>query len=263
MREVGDGSISASTASLPPDAPTGLFLLFPARNRPDAARLRRAIAAEQRIAVSHEPAGRGSAPPGWLELLCDGMTFDLAGLAPADPAPLPALDYRFDCPADLLASRKAALRLVPGPHLEPGANTLPVVRTMAGLGAALARVLPDIRAFAWGPSGSLIGPGFFATTVEAWLAGGPFPALGFTAFRPTLDDGLQSVGLAFFTGQELRIEPALATDRTAATRLGVRLVNLLVGAGPLAQAEHVTAPDSRPLRLEPSPNGRFVRVFGE
>lgn len=189
------------------------------------------------------------------------MTFDLTGLAPADPALLPPLEHRFDCPADLLESRQVALRLAPGPHLVGGANSLPVVRTMAGLAATLARALPDMQALAWAPAASLIGPGFFASTVDAWLDGGPFPALGFTAFRPTLDEGLQSVGLAFFTGQELRIEPALAADRAAATRLGVRLVNLLVSAGPLAATEQVTAPDGASLRLEPSPNGRFVRVY--
>lgn len=227
------------------------------------ARIREAVESQERIAISHDPAsGRtASDPPGWIELLRDGMTFDLSGLAPADPAPLPALEHRFDCPEDLLESRKAALRLAPGPHLVAGGHSLPVVRTMAGLAAALVRALPDVRAVAWAPAASLIGPGFFASTVEAWLAGGPFPALGFTAFRATVDEGLQSVGLAHFTGQELRIEPDLAADRTAATRLGVRLVNLLVGVGPLKASERVTGLDGAPLRLDPSPNGRYVRVY--
>ena len=260
---MGGGSITGRNASLAPDVSTGLYLLFRPGERPDAARLRQAIAAHDGIGISHEPPAGEAEGQGWVELLRDGMTFDLAGLAPGDPAPLPMLEHRFDCPADLLESRKVALRLTPGPHLAAGAHTLPVVRTMAGLADTLARALPQVRALAWAPAASLIGPGFFASTVEAWLAGGPFPALGLTAFRPTLDGGLQSVGLGFFTGQELRVEPELAADRTAATRLAVRLVNLLIAAGRLEGPERVTGPDGSPLRLEPSANGRFVRVFGE
>jgi hypothetical protein len=240
-----------------------LYLLFPAGKRPTSARLRDVVSSLERLTISHEPSsvGGGSGGPGWVELLRDGMTFDLTGLPPGDAPPLPAIEHRFDCPEDLLESRKSALRLAPGPHLAAGAKTLPVVRTMAGAAADLVAALPDVPAVAWAPSGSLIGRGFFVSTVEAWLAGGPFPALGFTAFRPTLDDALQSVGLTYFTGQELRIEPALAADRAAATRLGVRLVNMLVGLGPLKAGERVTGLDGAPLRLDPSPNGRYVRIY--
>ena len=53
------------------------------------------------------------------------------------------------------------------------------------------------------------------------------------------------------------------TDRADAVRLAVRLVNLLVGTGKLADTQRITAPDGGTLRLEPSANGRFVRVFPE
>jgi hypothetical protein len=106
-----------------------------------------------------------------------------------------------------------------------------------------------------------MGARYFCSVIDEWTAGGAFPALALTAFRPTIDEGLQSVGLSFLTGQEVRLEPALVTDRTAATRLGVRLVNLLVGVGRLDAPELITAPEGGRLRLEPSANGRFVRVF--
>lgn len=189
------------------------------------------------------------------------MTFDLAGLAPGRSAAVPETHYRFDCPGDLLPERCAAVSLVPGPHLAAGAGTQPVVRAHAALAAVLAEDLPSTVAIVWGPSQSIMGTGYFRSTVAAWLNGGPFPALGLTSFRATMDEGIQSVGLAHFTGQELRLEPALVADRAEAVRLGVRLVNHLVAAGALKSGESIAAPDGRTLRLEPSANGRFVRVF--
>lgn len=236
---------------------------FAPGERPDAARLGAAIEATP-VTISADPARSGTLDQGapvWLELLLDGMTFDLSGLAPGPTLPLPEFVHRFDCPADMLENRKVALRLVPGPHLAAGARSIPVARTMMRLAALLAGELSGLQAIGWGPSAALIGPGYFAATVEAWLAGGPFPALGLTAFQATADEGLQSVGLAFFTGQEVRLEPELVQDRTEATRLGVRLVNLLIGTGRLASPERITGPDGNPLRLEPSADGRCVRVL--
>jgi hypothetical protein len=242
---------------------SGLFLLFAHGERPDVATLAGVMAAAPQVSISHAPApeDEGGRDRRWLELLLDGMTFDLTGLSPGAPVELPALEYRFDCPDDPLDGRHSALALVPGPHLSGGEASLPVVRTQAGLGAILARALNGVVAVGWAPARSLIGREFFCSTVEAWLAGGPFPALGLTAFRPTLDEGLQSVGLAYLTGQEVRLEPALAADRAAATRLAVRLVNLLVSTGPLTTPDRITGPDGGILSLAPSPNGKFVRVF--
>ena len=76
-----------------------------------------------------------------------------------------------------------------------------------------------------------------------------------------MDGALQSIGLDFWIGQEIRIEPPLATDRVAATRLGVRLINHLIMVGGLSQAEPMTAPDGRKLVLTPSGNRKFVRVW--
>ena len=250
-------------SSIAVDAQTGLFFLFPTGKRPDARAVRDVVEANPQVSLSHDPA-RGDAPDDgerWLELLIDGMTFDLRGLGEGDPVAPARYEYRFDCPSDLLESRKEALRLEPGPHLASGAHTLPIVRGQMALASLLAGTMPGLDAIGWGPSGCLMGVSYFRSVIDAWVGGGPFPALALTAFRPTMDDALQSVGLAFFTGQEVRLEPALVSDRTAATRLGVRLVNLLVGTGRLEAPETITGPDGGPLRLEPSGNGRFVRVF--
>lgn len=235
-------------------------MLFPSGERPDPRAVAEALAAQPRAAISHDP-GASAGEEDWLELVIDGMTFDLTGLAPADPIEDAQYTFRFDCPPDLLETRHDALRLAPGPHIAEGAGMLPIVRGHAALGALLAGALGGVSAVGWAPAAVLMGVGYFRSVIEAWLGGGPFPALALTAFRPTIDDGLQSVGLAHFTGQEVRLEPPLVADRTAATRLGVRLVNLLVGVGRLEKPDLVTGPDGAMLRLEPSPNGRFVRVF--
>jgi hypothetical protein len=88
-----------------------------------------------------------------------------------------------------------------------------------------------------------------------------FPALGLTALAEVGDGGLHSEGLAFFTGQELRIEPELAGDKAAAARLAVRLINELVERGRIDQPERIAGPQGEPLKLAPSENGRFVRVW--
>lgn len=241
----------------------GLYLLFRKGERPDSARVSAVVQGMGHISVSHVPEAGENARAGatWLELLIDGMTFDLLGLTPGKPADLPETNFRFDCPAGFELESHSALLLVPGPHLLAGANSQPVVRSQAALGTALLDALPGSAALIWGPSQAVMGADYFRSTVAAWLAGGPFPALGLTAFRETLDNAIQSVGLAHFTGQEVRLEPALAADRADAVRLAIRLVDQLVSAGKLERRERITAPDGGTLRLEPSANGRFVRVF--
>jgi hypothetical protein len=71
---------------------------------------------------------------------------------------------------------------------------------------------------------------------------------------------MQSEGLAFFTGQELRIEPELAAAGPRAAQIALRLIHALVERGPVEGPENVLGPSGEPLRLQPSPNRRFVRV---
>ena len=75
------------------------------------------------------------------------------------------------------------------------------------------------------------------------------------------DGGLQSEGLALFTGQELRIEPELITDPAGGEALGAGLLNYLVECGRIDRARRAVGANRLPLRLEPSANGRFVRAW--
>jgi hypothetical protein len=266
------------------DAP-GLYLLFEEGKRPSAALLHAFAAAWERVSVSHDPAGKqslldgnstkltlpaGAAGTGtmplakqWVEVLSDGLTFDLSGLAPGPACDLPAIAHRFDWDAGAGAREYGALRLAPGPHLAGGAGTMPVLRTMVALARDLALFFEELAAVVWPPSASLIGRRFFESTATAWLDGGPFPALGLTAFSLAPDGALETTGLGLWIGQELRIEPALAQDKVAATRLGVRLVNHLVMLGGLRAEERIIAPDGMRLVMVPAPEGGLVRVQRE
>ncbi|WP_152434498.1 hypothetical protein [Erythrobacter sp. THAF29] len=196
-------------------------------------------------------------------MLHDGLTFDLLGLAPGAGCSFPKTENSFDLKQSPGARRLEALHLVPGQHLAGAANALPVMQALIGLARDLINHFDDLEAVIWEPSSSAIGRRYFESVTTAWLEGGPFPALGLTAFRKTIDGALQSIGLDFWIGQELRIEPPLSTQRVEATRLGTRLVNQLVLVGGISNSERIVAPDGSRLVMRPSRNGKFVRVSRE
>ena len=60
--------------------------------------------------------------------------------------------------------------------------------------------------------------------------------------------------------QEIRLANNIAIDRAGAAKLGVRLVNHLVSQGKLVENEFVVGPDGGRLALEPTRDGKVVRV---
>ncbi|AKM06876.1 hypothetical protein AM2010_796 [Pelagerythrobacter marensis] len=242
---------------------SGLLLLFRAGERPGVAALRRALSASGRVAISHESAPpRPAAGDGtvWAELLVDGMTFDLDGLAPGPGFPAGELRHTFEVTEALIANPGEALSLSAGPHIAGARATMPVVRVQMALGAELVRAFPGVTAVVWSPARSVMGRAFFMSLADKWLKGGPFPALGITAFRRALDGAVQSDGLAFFTGQELHFDATAFPDPVEATRIGLRLINVLIDSHALERPIELAAPDGAILTLRPSRNGRFVRV---
>lgn len=218
------------------------------------------------FAVSHDPAGHGAGGKGvaeaasWVELLANGLTFDLVGLAPGRPADRPPGGPAFGLTEGFEAESLEAITLQPGPHLAAGGAMLPVVRTLAWLSALLTG-LPGVSAVAWHPARSWCAPAYYRDSVLRWIDGGVFPGLGLAALAPTADGGLQSQGLALFTGQEVRLEPELLEDRVAAAKIGLRLMHWMVENGRVDDTQVVPCPDGQPLRLEPAVNGRIVRVW--
>ena len=232
-----------------------LLLLFLRERTPDHDTLVSAIEDCEDISI-----GNVDREAGLIEVVRDGMIFELVGTCgPGEPA-IPPIDHRFGYEGELLLHRKRALALRPGAHVEAGMRLLPVIRTMLGAAAAIVTQLGDVRALVWPPSASLIGPNFFVSSVEAWLGGGPFPALGLTAFASLENGAIVSRGLAFFIGQELLIDRSLASDRSSGVRLGIRLADRLIAQGPLSVSQNAAGPDGSSVRLSPSPDQHTVRV---
>ena len=164
-----------------------------------------------------------------MELLRDGLTFDLLGIAPGLSLSIPAPCHRFGLAKDSFSGAKEAIGLFPGPHLVEGSHTLPVLRTLMALAVDLVRELPAVETILWTPARAALSRVLFASVTETWLDGGAFPAPGLIGFMETATGGLITDGLAFFIGQELELEPALSTDRVSASRLATRIADRLVG----------------------------------
>ncbi len=187
-------------------------------------------------------------------MLALGLTFDCTGLAPAAAAKAPP-------PGTLLGldikPQGEALALAPGPHLVEGRAMMPVVRALAGLGARLAG-LPGLLAVSWLPARSWIEPAYFRKVVTDWLNGGAFPALGLTTLHRQNDGRMVSLGLRYFTGQELTLDAGEGRDAAEAARIAVRLINELVLSGPLRQRIDLPGPAGVRLIAEPRPDGAMV-----
>jgi hypothetical protein len=136
---------------------------------------------------------------------------------------------------------------------------LPIIRVMCGLGARLSS-LGGVKAICWQPAQSWMEPGYFTRVVTGWLGGGAFPALGLTALARTPEGALESRGLTFFTGQEVRVEALHGEPAAMTAKLAVRMIDMLVRQGRVREALDLMGPDGQPLRVEPSPGGEIVLV---
>lgn len=241
-----------------------LSLLFETAGRPDVSAIRDLSQMDGGFSISHDPGFAGGGDDTgeegrWLELLMNGLTFDLMGVGPGSAQTLTPYSRTYDIPTALVPETLEAVALVSGPHLVGGETMLPVVRSHVGLGAKLCS-LPGLRAVGWQSARCLCSPAFFAENISRWLEGGLFPALGLTSLASAPDGGMQSEGLAFFINQELRIEPELMTDQTDAVRLAVKLIHQLIEQGGIDHEERAIGLDGEKLQLKLSENRRFVRV---
>ncbi|WAT18248.1 hypothetical protein OZN62_01350 [Aurantiacibacter sp. MUD11] len=221
----------------------------------------RALAQDDtRFSISLDTSEDDGEESGWLELLANGMTFDLVGLAPQPAIEVPETVHSFGIGPDRDITQYQALTITPGPHLAAGGAMFPVVRTLATIAAYLSE-LDGVEAIAWHPARALSDADYFRRSVLRWIEGGAFPGLGLAALVPTSDGGLQSEGLSLFTGQELRLSPDVANDRAEGSKIALRLLNWLVEHGRITESYGFTGPSGETLRLEPVENLGIVEVW--
>ena len=137
---------------------------------------------------------------------------------------------------------------------------LPVVRAMAAIAGILALEL-EALAVCWEPAGSWMDPQYFSRVVEGWCAGGAFPALGLIGIERTHDGGVESDGLDFFVGQELRIDSRRGESAADTVKLAARVIDHLVNCGAIFTREALVGPGGEPLLAEPSTDGKLLRVW--
>ena len=203
----------------------------------------------------------GQKPRPAFELLLGGLTFDLV-ITAVGQGHMHGQYFNARETADSgYLNSTCAFVLVPGPHLAGAEGTLLIVRAQWALGAKLASAVDDIAGVGWRPSATVRSAAAFVAATEAWGRGGPVPSPGLITFQPVFDNALQSAGLAHFTGQEVRMEPDLAGAGEHAVRLGQQIAHMLIHRGALNAPEQFTGPAGETIRLEPSANGRVVRVW--
>ena len=240
-----------------------LLILFARDERPTARRVRQQCADAGYIdsigpdlAATDRP--RDIAPPCGLSLGRAGFTFDLVGLAPGPAVAIPRIDLSQSLQEVVLPARIEAASLRLGPHVAAGRNSVSILREWFVLAHGLADTFGG-AAICWTPGGVAIEPDRLGRHFDAWQRRGELPVGLFASFRRTLDGALQSHGLRYFTGQEFRIEPNLLRgDEDSLARL---LFTHLFYAGEQDQTGQLATPEGQAIRLEPSANRRFVRVW--
>ncbi len=259
-RDLGTGPIADVAFSAAEPEAASLVLLFAQGKRPCLRDIDRLLAADGQRLVSAQISHRADDGEGWVELLASGLTFDLASLAPCAPATTPGVEHSFGLPGGFDPIAHEGISLAAGPHIGAGRAMIPVVRAMVSLAAQLAKAL-GASAVCWKPAQSWMESGYFIKIADGWLAGGAFPALGLTGLVPTVDGGVESEGLAWFTGQELRVEAVPGEPPAYAAKLAARMMDRLVRHGPVEKREALTGPDGEALLAEPSHDHRHVMLW--
>lgn len=238
------------------------MLLFRQGFRPDASQLRRSLISAElphRIFTPATTAGER------VEILREGLTFDLTGLAPGPARPHLPVRYSYGLPKHFPVEPLEAVHLLPGPHLRVGsAQLLPVVRVAAGLLADLAQ-LSGLVAISWAAAENIVGPQFFARSIRGWRHGGPFPTFSLVSLSRCNNRTITSEGLRGLIGCELRFSPRQGQGQEqeqgaeTAFKQAVRLVDWVVMQG-RARSCIARLPLVGPVQFDVAPYGELHAV---
>ncbi len=191
------------------------------------------------------------APPqgeGWVEVLRDGLTFDVRGLSGANLQAIPEIQHWVGFNPDQ-GTGLAALQIWPGPHISGAQRLLPVIRVATALAASLANFVQP-RAICWIPARNAIVPELFNRAVKPWLEGGPFPAIALASIHRNASGEMATTGLKFLIGQEFTLSGGSGTSREHLARVAVRLIDWLVAHGPITEAKQADLAGTGAVFLE-------------
>ena len=235
-----------------PTAPAMLSVGFAPGRRPRVSDIATLASREESFTISHRP----KEDEGWVELLVNGLTFDLTGLSPMPPSEPPNVQYRYGL-RELRPTEAVALS--PGPHISAGRSLPPVIRAAATLAMSLCR-LEGAELVSWHPAQNAIASRAFESSVSAWLDGGAFPAMGLTSLYASPEGTMRSEGLKLFVGQELHLEGKGGSPAEDA-KLAARLIDRLVQHGRLSAPVTWKVGEAQAVRLEPVGRGDIVRAW--
>lgn len=197
----------------------------------------------------------------WAELVVSGITFKLNGLGDGQSCQSSAADTLIDIASTYLLDRSETLCLSLGDHVRSGGKSTAIIRVMIECARIIVSAFPNCIGVSWESARIVASPKFFLAQAQEWDNKGQFPIRFFVIIRPSIDEGIESRGLELFTGQELRIEPEIVHAMPDVNLLSERLAVTLALHGGLDAIQTYTAPDGTTLKLEPSVNGRYVRVW--
>ena len=254
-----------------------LHFLFSAGQRPSRDALRRVIAPSLRFRIGdHLTSGPGGAhvvgasgiddrrDANRLEVIVDGLGFDVLGLEPGVALSQPDIAHYADGPIDLVSDRVEVVTLTPGPHIASASGERPIVRAMMELAVGLATAWTRSTAVVWSPARMAATPGFFSRAMARWVGGGSFPTTALVGFAeiagPQGEVAFRSEGAAFFVGQEVEVSGSITDIPEMAKGVGSRVVNHLIANGSVSDVAHIQGRDGAVLRLSPSNDGRLLHV---
>ncbi|RVQ69245.1 hypothetical protein EKN06_03335 [Croceicoccus ponticola] len=240
-----------------------VFTLWFEGARPDADSVRSLFArtlvnSDTQIEVLTDSAREGAGDNGsaGATVLIGECRFTIEGLTPGVPAQTLDPSNRFGLDVGALAQAQS-IRLAPQSLFVNDISVIAVIRDAVRLALALSGA-DRCLAVGWAAADSAMSAAYFRKVAADWLGGGPFPALGLVALESDADDGLVSKGLAVVTGQELVIAAMPGMVVADRARIAIRMIDYLVGHGPVDQVETIKVEGFSELIMAPDATGKKI-----
>ncbi|NNC59066.1 MAG: hypothetical protein HKO05_03635 [Erythrobacter sp.] len=196
----------------------------------------------------------------WVELQRDGLTYDCSGLTPGPANAMPDITRWLGSQPEGSLIPGSHIGLGLGPHIRAGQALLPILRGLLKVAVDLAGSFEDCAGVCWLASRMAADPKSLESMIAGGNGTGPLPISWLMATHDTAEGHVVTEGLAYFSGQELRIRSGIAQDTSEAALLALRLANQVIHMGGLEGSERFTGPDGLVLTLEPSGDGGLIDV---